>query len=141
MGSIDSVQGATRRPREEENTMSIEQTAKAYMEIWNQTDPAERRARIAELFTPDCSYTDPMAAVTGRDGLDGFIAAVQTQFAGVGFALGGRVDEHHDVARFTWHARVGAGEPLAIGFDVIVLERGKIRQVIGFLDKAPKGAV
>jgi hypothetical protein len=54
----------------------------------------------------------------------------------------GKVDEHHDVARFTWHARAGtaSGEPLAIGFDVIVLERGKIRQVIGFLDMAPKGA-
>ncbi len=47
---------------------------------------------------------------------------------------------YHDVARFTWHARgAGAGEPLAIGFDVIVLEGSKIRQVIGFLDKAPNG--
>jgi hypothetical protein len=112
------------------------------MDIWNQTDPAARRASIDELFTPDCSYTDPMATVTGREGVDGFLAAVQARFLGVVFALVGKVDEHHDVARFTWHARAGtgSGEPLAIGFDVIVLEGGKIRQVVGFLDRAPKGA-
>ena len=121
--------------------MSIEQIAKRYMDIWNQKDPVARRASVDELFTPDCSYTDPMAAVTGRDGIDGFIAAVQAQFIGVAFALAGNVDEHHEVGRFTWHARAGSAsaEPLAIGFDVIVLERGKIRQVVGFLDKAPKG--
>jgi hypothetical protein len=122
--------------------MSIEQTVKQYLDVWNQKDPVARRAAIDELFTPDCSYTDPMAAVAGREGVDGFIAAVQAQFVGVGFALVGSVDEHHDVARFTWHARAetGPGEPLAIGFDVVVLEHRKIHRVIGFLDKAPQGA-
>jgi hypothetical protein len=119
--------------------MNLERTAKDYIQLWNETDATRRRARIAELFAPDCSYTDPMATVTGRDGVDGFIAAVQAQFAGVAFVLEGKVDQHHEVARFTWHARAGAGEPLAIGFDVMVTEQGKIKQIVGFLDKAPKG--
>jgi hypothetical protein len=118
--------------------MNIEKTAKEYIELWNETDAKRRRARIEELFAQDCSYTDPMAAVTGRDGVDGFIAAVQAQFAGVAFVLEGGVDQHHDVARFTWHATAGGAEPLAIGFDVMVTERGKIKQIVGFLDKAPK---
>jgi hypothetical protein len=123
----------------QEVTMTtVRETVERYLQIWNQRDAAARRASVQELFTDGCSYTDPLAAVTGRDGVDGFIAGVQQQFAGVRFVLAGNVDAHHDVARFTWHARAdGHPEPLAIGFDVIVLEGGRIRQVVGFLDKAP----
>ena len=110
----------------------------SYLDIWNQRDAAARRDRVHALFAEQCSYTDPLAAVSGRDGIDGFIGAVQGQFAGVTFVLAGGVDAHHDVARFTWHATApGASEPLAIGFDVVVTEGGRIKQVVGFLDKAP----
>ncbi|HEY4239545.1 MAG TPA: nuclear transport factor 2 family protein [Kofleriaceae bacterium] len=112
--------------------------ARTYIQSWNQLDAATRRATIDELFADACTYTDPMASVQGRAGVDGFIAAVQQQFAGVSFALAGPVDAHHDVARFTWHATVpGVADPVAIGFDVMTLEAGKIRTIVGFLDKAP----
>jgi hypothetical protein len=56
----------------------------------------------------------------------------------VRFVLAGTVDCHHDVARFTWHARAeGREEPLAIGFDVVVLDGPHVKQVLGFLDKMP----
>ncbi|MGK5554634.1 nuclear transport factor 2 family protein, partial [Actinomadura kijaniata] len=74
-----------------------------YIAAWNETDPAARRARIAEVFSEGVGYTDPLVDVRGRDGLDATIAAVQGQFAGLEFTLGGPVDAHHDVARFTWH--------------------------------------
>jgi hypothetical protein len=112
--------------------------AEAYISVWNETDPAARRALISELFTVQASYTDPLGAVHGHDGIDQFVAGAQAQFAGLVFSLSGNADGHHDTARFTWH--LGApdtDEPLVIGFDVIAIEDGRINQVYGFLDKVP----
>ncbi len=116
----------------------IQRVAEQYIAVWNETDTDKRRALVAELFTEDAAYTDPLGAVTGHDGVDGFIAAAQAQFAGLVFSLPTAPDAHHDIARFQWHlGPAGAEEPLAIGFDVITVEDGQIRQVLGFLDKMP----
>jgi len=76
--------------------------------------------------------------VTGWEAIDQTVAAVQRQFAGLVFSLGGPVDAHHDQARFTWHLGTpGALEPTIVGFDVAVTQSGRFRQVYGFLDKVP----
>lgn len=112
--------------------------AARYLDAWNETDAVKRREIIEEVFTPDAVYTDPLGSVSGHEGVDGFIAGAQQQFAGLRFSLGSAVDGHHDIARFTWHlGPEGAPEPLAIGFDVVTVEDGKIRSVAGFLDKMP----
>jgi SnoaL-like protein len=109
-----------------------------YLAVWNETDPAARRKRIDDLFAADIRYIDPLAAVTGREALDTLIGAVQQQFPGLTFSPAGTVDAHHDQARFTWNLGAVPGEPLAIGFDVAELDAdGRIRQVLGFLDKVP----
>jgi hypothetical protein len=118
-------------------TKHANEMVQQYIEIWNETDPARRRAAIDRLYTEDCTYTDPLGAVTGHAGIDGFIAGVQRQFPGIQFRLAGAVDAHHEQARFTWHAGAPGGEPAAIGFDVAVLAGDRIRSVYGFLDKAP----
>ncbi|MFG3436972.1 nuclear transport factor 2 family protein [Nonomuraea sp. NPDC047897] len=111
-----------------------------YLAAWNETDAAARRATLAEVFAEDAVYTDPLVSVRGRDGLDATIAAVQGQFGGLVFSLGGAVDAHHDIARFTWHLGPEGGEPLVIGFDVAVIDGdGRISQVLGFLDRVPAG--
>jgi hypothetical protein len=118
--------------------MSIEQSISAYLSIWNQTDPARRRAAIDALFTENCRYADPIADVSGRAALDALIAGVQAQFAGFQFTLAGRVDAHHAQARFTWHAAPAqATDPVVIGFDVVLFSGPRIESVYGFLDKVP----
>lgn len=118
--------------------ITVHETVDRYLQIWNQRDAATRLASIRAVFSETCSYTDPLAAMVGHDGIDRFIAGVQQQFAGVRFVLAGTVDAHHDVARFTWHARLeGREDPLAIGFDVVVLDGERVKQVVGFLDKMP----
>ena len=108
------------------------------LQVWNETDPAARRAAIQDVFAPDATYTDPLADVAGVDGLDAVIAAVQTQFDGLRFSPTGVADAHHHTIRFGWALGANGSEPLVIGFDVAVQdEDGRIRAVYGFLDKVP----
>jgi len=109
-----------------------------YLAAWNETDPSARRKAVGELFTEDVRYIDPVAAVEGQDELSGLIGAVHQQFPGFVFSPGGPVDAHHDQGRFTWHLGVPGEEPPVIGFDVAELAAdGRIRLVLGFIDKAP----
>ncbi len=109
-----------------------------YIAVWNETDGDKRRALIADVFSAGAGYTDPLGAVTGHDGIDQFVAGAQQQFAGLTFSLPAEPDAHHDLARFQWYLGApGAAEPVAIGFDVVELEDGKIAAVHGFLDKIP----
>jgi hypothetical protein len=109
-----------------------------YIDTWNETDPMRRRALVEQVFAPDAAYTDPLVAARGHDAIDQFIGAAQGQFAGMRFNLGSAVDAHHDQARFTWHlSPPGSNEPVVIGFDVAVLEDGRLQAVYGFIDKAP----
>jgi hypothetical protein len=115
--------------------------AARYLAAWNQTDPAARRAAVADLFTEDARYTDPLADVTGRDAIEATIAAVQVQFPGFVFRLAGPVDAHHDQVRFTWHLGPEGQEAPIVGFDVAVTDGdGRIRAVLGFLDRVPSAA-
>ena len=109
-----------------------------YLAVWNETDAAARRAAIDEIFAADVRYVDPLAAVEGRDALDALIGAVQQQFPGLAFTAGGPVDGHHEQARFTWNLGPAGAEPLVVGFDVASLDGdGRVREVLGFIDKAP----
>ena len=112
-----------------------------YLAAWNATDPAARRALVEEVFAEDVTYTDPLADVAGRDGLDAAIAAVQGQFPGWVFRLAGPADAHHHQLRFTWHLGPDGSEPPVVGSDVAVTDAdGRIRTVLGFLDRVPAPA-
>ncbi len=114
-------------------------TVTRYLAIWNEADADKRAAAIAELFTADAPYIDPLAAVEGHEGVAAVIAVARDQFKGLGFELLGTVDTHHNLARFQWGLVTEPGaEPIAIGFDVAVTaEDGRIKGVYGFLDKVP----
>ncbi len=119
-------------------TVQAQQLVEKYLNAWNETDVTRRRVAVAALFTEDCTYTDPLAAVVGHAALEQLIAGAQKQLPGFKFSLAGRVDAHHDQARFTWHAAPeGAREPVVIGFDVVQLAAGRIQNVLGFLDQVP----
>jgi hypothetical protein len=116
----------------------MQEIVEKYLAAWNETDPAKRRALVDEVWAENGSYTDPLADVRGRAEIDGLIGAVQQQFPGFVFTLGGNLDAHHGQARFTWHlGPADAAEPVVIGFDVAVLDGDRIGSVHGFLDKVP----
>jgi hypothetical protein len=112
--------------------------AQRYLDAWNETDPAARRAAMAGVFTDDVRYTDPLADADGRDALDATIAAVQQQFPGFVFRLAGTPDAHHDQVRFSWELGPADQDAPIAGSDVAVVDgSGRIRRVLGFLDRVP----
>lgn len=120
---------------------SVDSIVARYLDTWNLTDPATRRAAIARLWAQDGTYTDPLGTAEGHTAIDAMIGTVQGQFAGLTFTLAGPVDAHHDIARFQWALGPAGGEPIVIGFDVVVFTQdGRVRTVLGFLDKVPAGA-
>ena len=112
--------------------------AQRYIDAWNQTDAAARRAAVDQLYTEDARYVDPLAVAEGREAIASMIGAAQEQFPGFVFTLAGPVDGHHNQARFGWElGPAGAPAPI-VGFDVAVTDDdGRIRTVLGFLDKVP----
>ena len=110
----------------------------AYIATWNETDADARAKKIAEAFTEQVEYTDPLASVHGHEELGALIAGAQAQFPGLTFRLAGTPDAHHDVVRFTWELAAGDDEALVVGFDVaLIAPDGRIGAVAGFLDKVP----
>jgi hypothetical protein len=117
--------------------INASQIAARYIALWNESDAVRRRNLIADTFTADASYVDPMMRGAGHDGLDAMIAAVQQQFAGLRFALHGTPDGHNDVVRFSWALATDDTAPVAHGTDIaMIAEDGRIQRVTGFLDAA-----
>ena len=115
--------------------------ADRYLAVWNETDPAARRAAVAEVFSIDARYTDPLGAAAGHEAIEATVAAVQARFPGFRFRLSGPVDAHHDQLRFTWELGPGGQEAPIAGFDVATVDDdGRIRTVLGFLDRVPAEA-
>ena len=115
--------------------------ADRYLAAWNETDPEARRAAVADVFSDDVRYTDPMVDVRGAEALAATIGAVQAQFPGFVFRLAGPADAHHDQVRFTWELGPEGGEAPIVGSDVALLDAdGRISAVLGFLDRVPAAA-
>lgn len=115
--------------------------ADRYLAAWNEPDPEARRTAVAEVFSDDVRYTDPMVDVRGAEALAATIGAVQAQFPGFVFRLAGPADAHHDQVRFTWELGPEGLEAPIVGSDVALLDGdGRISAVLGFLDRVPAAA-
>jgi SnoaL-like polyketide cyclase. len=111
--------------------------AEIYIAAWNETDPKARRALIADTWTADAVYVDPMAAVAGHDGVATLIAGVQERFPGFRFALIGDPDGHGEHVRFSWGLGPDGQDAPIKGTDYVRLEDGRLKSVTGFLDQVP----
>lgn len=109
-----------------------------YLAVWNEDNPAARAAAAQQLFAEEVTYTDPLAAARGRQGLTDVITGVQQQFPGWRFRRSGVADGHGNHMRFSWELGPEGGAAPVAGFDVAVLgDDGRICQVVGFLDRVP----
>ena len=116
---------------------AFDDLAQRYIATWNETDPDARHAAVADLYTEDARYVDPLVDAAGHDAITATIGAVQQQFPGSRFRLAGPVDAHHDQLRFRWElGPADAAEAPVVGFDVAVRDGdGRLASVFGFLDR------
>lgn len=124
------------------NTDRHESAVARYFEAWNAREPEARAKAVATAWAVDGGYTDPLADVGGHEQIAAVIAAAHEQFPGFAFRLTGAVDGHHDTARFSWElvSEADGSAPVA-GSDVVTLDgEGRIKAVLGFLDRVPPGA-
>jgi SnoaL-like domain len=117
--------------------MDMQHIVHRYIYTFNEKDAARRRLLLEDLWTEDGRYVDPNHSLQGWDELNEAIGEVHVNFPDHVFKVGGKIDAHHETARFIWHFNApNQAEPLIIGFDVIAVENDRIRQVYGFVDKA-----
>jgi hypothetical protein len=76
----------------------------------------------------------------GRERIAELIGAVHARFPGFRFERLGAADGYADHVRFAWSLGPSGAEPPIKGSDVVELEGGRIRRVIGFLDQLPAAA-
>jgi hypothetical protein len=108
-----------------------------YIALWNERDGARRAAILAERWTVDATYIDPLARVAGRGEIAGLIGTVQAQYPVFRFAPVGSADGHGEFARFSWSFGPENGEAVAKGTDFVRRDGDCIAAVTGFLDASP----
>ena len=101
----------------ESNTVAtMERVIDRYIAAWNEPDADVRRRAVAELWTEDGTYTDPLASVEGHEAIGAVIAGAREMFPGHVFRPIGSVEAHHDIVRFGWEL-AGVGGQRRIGGD------------------------
>jgi hypothetical protein len=110
-----------------------------YVDTWNENDPDRSRAVLATVWAEDGSYVGPRAGVCGQDEVSALLGAVEREVPGHAFPRLGDIDGHHSVCRFSGElVPISGGDSISLGFDVAETDGdGRIRSVIGFLDRAP----
>ena len=113
--------------------------AERYIALWNEADADIRRDLLAQHWTEDATYVDPLMAGTGTAEIDGLVAGVKARFPSFAFKLIGNPDGHGDHVRFSWTLGPGdfADAPIE-GTDIVRLRDGRIYSVTGFLDRMPQ---
>jgi hypothetical protein len=116
---------------------TLERTVDAYLQTWNETDPAARAELAAQALGADLWYRDPMLEADGLEAYGAMIDAVQTQMPGLVMTRTSPIDAHRDVVRFNWALGVPGEAPVFAGLDVAKTDAdGKLHRIIGFAGEA-----
>jgi len=105
-----------------------------YCEVWSEPDASNRAELLASVWASHATYTDPSVHAANAQELLSHIAKVQARRPGATVVRTSRVDVHHGLARFAWHAVQADGTALPEGLDIafIAPEGSKIERIIGF---------
>jgi hypothetical protein len=117
-------------------TTQLNTLVNRYIDAWNEADGTRRHELVAEVWTEDGTYLDPLMSGAGHDSIATMIGLAQEKFPGHRFELSFGPDAHNDVARFAWRLYGPDGDaPVAAGVDFgTVADDGRLRSVTGFLE-------
>jgi hypothetical protein len=109
-----------------------------YMNAWNETDAAKRKALLDRAWAEGGVYIDPLMDLKGRDALSDAIAGMHAQQPGVSIVLASGIDQHHNQVRFRWDFIGADGKTAIQGIDVGELANdGRLQRIIGFWAEPP----
>lgn len=107
----------------------------AYGQAWLEPDPDRRLALLERAWAVGAVYCDPLAFVTGGQGLSDHIGQTQDSLNGGQVSVTAEATRHHDSAHFPWAITDASGAPVMSGFDVVQLDDdGRITRLTGFFD-------
>jgi hypothetical protein len=103
--------------------------------VFNERNPARRRAALGNLYTENATLYDPETVATGREAISDAVGSLHRMlpssfiFTAVGHAVG-----HNGAARLFWQAGPPDGPAAVTGTDVAHIENGRIKLLYVFVD-------
>lgn len=105
---------------------------------WNEPDGSRVRAHLERALAPGIRFVDPSIDVTGINGFEANVHAVQAKVPGAVYSRTSGVDNHHGFYRYHWAIHQN-GELVISGFDVTEIDQsGRVALVIGFFGPVPE---
>ena len=114
--------------------------ARANLETWNETDGVKRQSLLTKYWADDATYVDPLMSTDGSEGISDLVGAVHQRFPGFLFTMTGTPNGHGKYVRLSWSLGPAGAQPSIEGSDVVVVDKWRICEVIGFIDRAPAAA-
>jgi uncharacterized protein YndB with AHSA1/START domain len=106
--------------------------ADRFFAIWNEADPAKRRAELQAVAVDALAFRDPYSCTDGLDDLNAHIAASQRFMPGVVLAREGEARHCQGLAIVDWTVKGPDGGARAKGSNVVELAPdGRIARVTG----------
>ena len=110
----------------------------AMMEMWNERDMTQIRARLDAIMDPNVEFCDPLHHIHGLDAFEAMVVKFRQDYPRAELSRTTRIDQHHDRYRYEWLI-VQDGKTVLPGFDVTQIRAdGKILRIDGFFGPLTK---
>jgi ketosteroid isomerase-like protein len=117
--------------------MNVEQLWHRYAAAWSQPERA-RAGDLNAIAADGVQYTDPEAAIVGKDALSDYMAAFQESVPDGRFKIT-TVLTHHDRSLASWQLVASDGPVLQTGTSIAVHgSDGRLHEITGFFDPTPR---
>ncbi len=107
------------------------------LEVFGQKSPELRKKVISEIYADHCVFFEDDQEIVGRDALNTKVGQILQGAPGFKFSMAAPPQVNHDHGRLPWRLGPERAAPVVTGMDIAVFERGRIRALYTFIDKAP----
>jgi len=125
--------------RTDESTDRIHELLRRNLqEVFGEGDAKRRRAAIDELWTENPALYVPPGVIVGREAIDKFAGDLRATHPHFVYTPSGEPQALHNAGRLAWGSGPRGAAPDYTGWDVIIVEDGRIAALYVFLDQAGK---
>ncbi|WP_426614994.1 nuclear transport factor 2 family protein [Bradyrhizobium sp. McL0616] len=107
-------------------------------EVFSEGDAKRRRAAIDELWMENAALYIPPGVIVGHDAIDKFAGELRAAHPHFVYTPTGEPQALHNAGRLAWTSGPRDEAPDYTGWDVIIVEHGRIAALYVFLDQPGK---